>query len=94
MDKRPLYTRTPDGSLTTKGCIDLCTYWLNEAEWEDNTEDAAQWQQLLKGFLLEQDLGLYAWTSCPIIENKLKEDDAWTAAYVPWEDRRALNDEG
>ena len=32
-------------------------------------------------------------TNC-LIEKAIEADPTWAAAHVPWEDRRALNDEG
>ena len=88
---RPKFTRTPDGSLTAKACMDICRFWAEEADFEGNRTEANKWHHLFKDFRLSEDLGLHAWVTCPFIENKLaKEADKWKDRYVPWEDRRLL----
>ncbi len=89
--KRPQFTRTPCGSLTLKGCIDLCTFWFDEADFDGNEEEAKLWKSMLRGYINERDMGLDPWVSCPMIENKIKEQQAfWDAAFIPWDNRREL----
>ena len=89
--KRPQFTRTPCGSLTLKGCIDLCSFWFDEADFDGNEEEAKLWKSMLRGYINERDMGLDPWVSCPMIENKIKEQQAfWDAAFIPWDNRREL----
>ena len=89
--KRPRFTRTPDGSLTVKACIDLCEFWFDEADFEGNEEEAKLWKSMMRGYINERDLGLDPWVSSPIIERMMKEQQRyWDAAYVPWDRRIEL----
>lgn len=89
--RRPKFTRTKCGSLTVKGCIDLCTFWYEEADFDGNDEEAELWRSMLRGFINERDMGLDPWTSSPIIEKKIKSQQSfWDAAFVPWDNRAEL----
>ena len=92
--KKPLYTRTPDGSLTLKGCMDITGYLMEEAEFE-GSDDYETWRKLHNSYKLDNDIGVkHVWVTNCLIEKAIEADPTWAAAHVPWEDRRALNDEG
>lgn len=83
--KRPRFARTPDGCLTSRGCLAICNYWAEEDEWEGRTADAEYWRTEAEHYQYEVDNRLFAWISSPKIENRLaSESNKWATAIVPW----------
>lgn len=87
MDK-PKYTRTPDGKLTPKACLDISQYFVQHAP----PNEKNMWETLHRSFIDEIRLNRPVWTSCFIIENRLSKDPEWEQAFVPWDERHKLND--
>jgi hypothetical protein len=82
--KIPKFTRTPDGSLTSYGCLNLCNYWAEEDEWEGKPT-ADLWRSEAKQYQWEVDHHCIAWVSSPKIEKRLAEEGSkWDTALVPW----------
>ncbi len=83
--KIPKFSRTPDGSLTSRGCLAICNYWAEEDEWEGRTTDADYWRTEATHYQWEVDNHLHAWVSSPKIENRLAAEGVrWANSELPW----------
>ena len=89
--ERPKFTRYPDGRLTASSCCHLIDYFLYQAKSDGDEREITLWSQLQRSFELAGDYDLEPWTTCPMIERRLKEDKRiWDKLYVPWEERHRL----
>tara|TARA_R100001129_G_scaffold18719_2_gene11960 strand:- start:50 stop:352 length:303 start_codon:yes stop_codon:yes gene_type:complete len=85
--KRPAILRMSDGSLSDQACFDLCSFWAEEDEWE-GSEQADYWKKKADELKWSLKLNLKAWTSSPVIENRLAaEAPHWEEHIFQWDDR-------
>jgi len=86
----PQITRTPDGWLTGYACMQICQFYAEEAEWND--EDPTYWREQYQQFKRTDELGIKSWVAHPQIEAKLTEDaEIWKNSWTPWEQRHSLS---